>query len=64
MGNTASVKYNIPVTIRVDQEFVEAVKELRRAADDPPTKADIIRRAVLNERDRERKAAEKKRNSR
>lgn len=56
MVNVTPVKYRIAITIRVDDEFVDAVKELRRGAvDDPPSKSEVIRSAVLAMRDRRRK---------
>ena len=62
MVNVTPMKYRTPITIRVDDEFVDAVKELRRAVDDPPSKSEVIRSAVLAARDRQRKQG--KRNGR
>jgi hypothetical protein len=63
MANTNPLKYDIAKTYRVDEEFCEAVEELRlltRKPSEPvPTASDIVRRAVLEMRDRERKRSRK-----
>ena len=55
MANTQPLKYRRPFNMRVDDEFVAAVKELQRLNEDVPTKSDAIRRAVMNELDRKRR---------
>ena len=42
------LKYNITFTIRVDQEFLDAVEELRRLQDPIPSKSDVIRDLVMD----------------
>lgn len=63
MANEKPLKYGIPKTYRVDEEFCESVEELRlltRKASEPvPSASDIVRRAVLEMRERERKRARK-----
>lgn len=55
MANTQPLKYRRPFNMRVDDEFVAAVKELQRLNEDVPTKSDAIRRAVMREVERLRK---------
>jgi hypothetical protein len=53
-GNDMTERFEL----RVDEEFLAAVNELRRLDEDLPTKAEAIRRAVmfaLEEKRRERK---------
>lgn len=59
MSNEVPLKYGISVTYRVDDEFIQAVEELRLLARPIPTKSDIVRKAVWAMRDRERKAKRK-----
>jgi len=47
MPNVSPVKYTTAFTMRVDQEFLDAVEELRRLQTPIPTKADAIRAAVM-----------------
>jgi hypothetical protein len=47
MPNMSPVKYATAFTMRVDQEFIDAVEELRRLQSPIPTKADAIRAAVM-----------------
>jgi hypothetical protein len=47
MPNVNPVKYATDFTMRVDQEFLDAVEELRRLQTPIPTKADAIREAVM-----------------
>lgn len=56
MANSNPLKHNRAFTMRVDGEFLSAVKELQRLNEDVPTKSDAIRRAVLNELERKREA--------
>lgn len=60
MANKNPLKYDIPKTYRVDDEFVGAVEELRAMHRPIPPASDIVRRAVLEMRDRERKKAARK----
>ena len=62
MGNTAPLKYSKPFFMRVDDEFEKAIGEIQRASTDKttPAKADVVRDAVFKERDRLRKAAERR----
>jgi len=47
MGNVTPLKYDTLFTIRVDEEFLKAVEELRRLQDDPiPSKSKLIRDLV------------------
>lgn len=63
MANQNPLKFGIAKTYRVDEEFCESVEELRlitRKPSEPvPTASDIVRRAVLEMRDRERKGKRK-----
>lgn len=63
MANTTPLKYQKAVTIRVDEDFIEAVEEIRRSEKPIPTKSDAIRDAVLEKRERKRQA-ERRRNGR
>ena len=47
MPNVSPLKYSTAFTMRVDQEFLDAVDELRRLQSPIPTKADAIRAAVM-----------------
>jgi ABC-type transport system involved in cytochrome bd biosynthesis fused ATPase/permease subunit len=56
MPNVNPVKYTTAFTMRADQEFLDAVEELRRLqtlaavkadAEHLPTKSDVIREAVM-----------------
>ena len=47
MANVNPTKYTTAFTMRVDQEFLDAVEELRRSQSPIPTKADAIRAAVM-----------------
>ncbi len=57
MGNTSPKKYGRAFTIRVDQEFLDAVDRIRRLSADYetalpiPTASEVVRNAVLNELD-------------
>jgi hypothetical protein len=42
------LKYSITFTIRVDQDFLDAVEQLRRAQDPIPSKSDVIRDLVMD----------------
>lgn len=57
MANTSQIKYERPFTLRGDDEFFAAVSELQKTDEsvDTPTKSDVIRRAVIEMRDRRRK---------
>lgn len=59
MANEKPLRYDIPKTYRVDQEFVDAVEEIRARQRPVPPASDVIRRAVLELRDRERKRGRK-----
>lgn len=59
MANKNPLKYGIAKTYRVDEEFVEAVDELRTLIRPVPTASDVVRRAVLEMLERERKRARK-----
>jgi hypothetical protein len=48
MPNVNPVKYTTAFTMRADQEFLDAVEELRRLQSPIPTKADVIRAAVMD----------------
>jgi hypothetical protein len=50
MPNVSPIKYTTAFTMRVDQEFLDAVEELRRLQSPIPTKSDVIREAVLEAR--------------
>lgn len=63
MPETApSKKYERPFTLRGDDAFFQAVKELQKlneGALDMPTKSNVIRLAVMNELDRKRRERRK-----
>jgi hypothetical protein len=59
MANVSPLKYSRPFNMRVDDEFVAAVKELQRLDPDVPNKSDTIRRAVMNELERKRREKRK-----
>jgi hypothetical protein len=44
------------INLRVDREFLDAISEIRRAHDDPPSKSEAIRAAVFEVRDRLRRS--------
>ena len=46
MSNVNPSEYTTAFTMQVDQEFLDAVEELRRQQTPIPTKADAIREAV------------------
>jgi hypothetical protein len=48
MPNVNPLKYSISFAMRVDQEFLDAVEELRRLQTPIPTKSDVIREAVMD----------------
>jgi Arc/MetJ-type ribon-helix-helix transcriptional regulator len=62
MANTKPIKYGRPLMMRVDDEFVEQIKELRELADEypQPTQSDVIRRAVAAYLEHQRKGASRK----
>ena len=41
------IKYSTIFTIRVDQEFLDAVEELRELQRSIPTKSNVVREAVM-----------------
>jgi Arc/MetJ-type ribon-helix-helix transcriptional regulator len=47
MPNVTPLKYSISFAMRVDQEFLDAVEELRGLQRPIPTKSDVIREAVM-----------------
>ena len=47
MPNVSPVKYTTAFTMRVDQEFLDAVEELRRLQTSIPSKSDVIRDLVM-----------------
>jgi hypothetical protein len=47
MPNVNPVKYTTAFTMRVDQEFLDALEELRRLRTPIPGKADVIRELVM-----------------
>jgi hypothetical protein len=47
MSNTAPIKYDKNLVIRVDQRFLDAVDRIREREDPPLTRADAIRRLVF-----------------
>ena len=52
MPNVNPIKYSTAMTIRVDDEFKEAVDDLRTLIRPVPSKSEAVRRAVLEMRDR------------
>ena len=54
MANQNPLKYHRPFHMRVDDEFYDAIKELRRLDDELPSQADVVRNAVFEKRDRVR----------
>lgn len=59
MANSGPLKYDISQTYRVDQAFVDAVEELRTLIRPIPTKSDVVRNAVFQMLERERKRAKR-----
>lgn len=59
MANTAPARHVVPFNMRVDPEFVAAVKELQRLDEDVPTRSEAIRRAVFRELERKRREKRK-----
>ncbi len=57
MANVAPQRYTRPLNIRVDDEFVAAVQELRRLDEDVPSQSEAIRRAVFESLDRKKRGA-------
>ena len=47
MPNVSPIKYSTIFTIRVDQEFLDAVEELRELQRSIPTKSNVVREAVM-----------------
>ena len=47
MSNVKPVKFTAAFTMRTDQEFLDAVEELRRLQTPIPSKSDAIRAAVI-----------------
>jgi hypothetical protein len=47
MSNTAQIKYDKNLVIRVDQEFLDALDRVREQEKPPLTRADAIRRLVF-----------------
>ncbi len=62
MPNVSPLKYPDAMTIRVDQEFRDAVDELRRGMNPVPTKSEAIRIVVLRALNDQKKG--RKRNGR
>ena len=62
MANTAPKKFTTAFTMRIDDEFTKALGELQRLdeAPTPPTKAEVIRDAVMEMLMRRRKASKRK----
>jgi len=54
MANVSPLKYSRPFNMRVDDEFIAAVKELQRLDADVPTQSEAIRRAVFESLERKR----------
>jgi hypothetical protein len=55
MANQNPLKYARPFHMRVDDEFYEAVKDLRlqgQQGAEMPSQADVVRKAVFDARDR------------
>jgi hypothetical protein len=55
MANTSPVKYDRPFHMRVDDEFYEALKDLRlhgQKGVEMPSQADVVRKLVFEARDR------------
>lgn len=61
MANVNPKIYDIPVTIRVDQAFIDACEELRRAKAPLPTRAEVVREAVMQMAEALKKPARAKR---
>lgn len=59
MANTAPLRHDLPFNMRVDREFVAAVRELQRLDDDVPTRSEAVRRAVFRELERKRREKRK-----
>ena len=47
MPNVSPQRYTIALNMRIDQEFMDALDELRAMQKPIPTKAEVIRMAVL-----------------
>jgi hypothetical protein len=47
MSNAKPIKFTAAFTMRTDQEFLDAVEELRRLQTPIPSKSDVIRAAVI-----------------
>ena len=47
------------INIRVEQDILNAIEEIRKLSSPIPTVADVIRRALIELRDRERKVKRK-----
>lgn len=60
MATQASIRYPRPFNIRVDDEFIAAVKELQRLTDDVPSQSVVVRQAVLDQLVRKRGDASKR----
>lgn len=56
MANSNPVKYDKPLTIRVDQEFLDAADELRAAERPVISRSEMIRKALFEARARQKKA--------
>ena len=48
MPNVSPIKYKTSFMMRVDQEFLDAVEQLRRLQDPIPSKSDVIRELVMD----------------
>jgi hypothetical protein len=47
MANVNPIKYRTAFTMRVDEEFLDALEQLRKLESPIPTKSDAIRAAVM-----------------
>jgi metal-responsive CopG/Arc/MetJ family transcriptional regulator len=59
MANKAPVRYTTGFTMRVDDDFLATVDELRRLSDPIPTRSDAIRMAVIDALRTARRARER-----
>jgi Arc/MetJ-type ribon-helix-helix transcriptional regulator len=47
MANTAPLKFDKPVTFRVDEDFLKALDDLRRAKTPIPSRSEVVRELVM-----------------
>ncbi len=55
MSNTAPVRYSKPFMMRVDQAFIDDLDELRAVHSPPLTRADYVRKLVIDAKRKARK---------